>query len=399
METGTDISMMKLAAKQIEFKERVLNGENVYLTGKAGTGKTHIVKEAIKELQAEGKHVVALAPTGIAANNLGGQTLHSFFKLTPYGILDFEACQYAGPDKKVLFRKADVIVIDEISMLRADIFDATNLTLLKNGCGSLTGKQIILVGDMKQLPAVATQLDLSVLLEFYRGVEFFHAAVYPKLNMKTIELDEIQRQSDPEFIENLNIVRDGGRAPYFKQFIRETPRGVILAPHNLTVMRYNEIGLNSVQKPAHIFTAMITGNIKPEDFNIEREIVVKHGCPIMYLANSQSAPLVNGTIGIFIEKGNNYFIQVGGAKYALEPVKFSKKEYTWNPDKQKMELKDVGTITQHPIKLAYALTIHKSQGLTFPEVTIDLTKKCFAPGQLYTAMSRVTGPAGLTIIT
>lgn len=389
---------MELAIKQKEFWDSVMNGENIFLTGKAGTGKSYITKKAISDLTGSGKKVIALAPTGIAANNIGGQTIHSAFSLNPFGVLTYSACNFLKAEKRQLMNAVDTIIIDEISMLRADILDGINWTLIKNGCGSLEQKQIIFIGDMKQLSAVVDDNMLSVMLTTYRGSEFFNAKIYDDLNVKEIELDEPQRQTDPDFISALNYVRDGKKSEYFRRFISSQSEGIVLAPHNSTVTKYNIEGLQELEGEEYVFEASVEGNVKASDFNVESTVKVKDGCKIMYLANSKNNNLINGTLGIFRVVDDVYFIEVDEVNFALHRIEFTKKEYVLDEKTNSLELKTIGTINQYPIKLAYALTIHKSQGLTFDNVTVDLTMPCFGPGQLYVALSRVRTPEGLKII-
>lgn len=391
--------MTNLSTKQTVFINDVMEGKNIFLTGKAGTGKTYVVKKAIEQLKAKGKKIVAIAPTGIAANNLGGQTIHSMFALNPFGVMDFKSCNFLKGEKRRMLDMIDVILIDEVSMLRADILDGMNWTLIKNGCSGLPSKQIVFIGDMKQLPAVVNDNTRSILYRTYNGVEFYEAKIFEKLAVETVELDEVLRQNDPEFIDNVNIIREGGRAPYFHQFIGSDTKGVILAPHNSTVDKYNKSGLDGLKGDLFTFDAKVTGNINADDFNLPTKIQVKNGAKIMYLVNSKDNDLVNGTLGTFVSHEDCHFIRVNGVDHALDKVEFTKKEYVLNDNKTDLELKVVGSIEQYPFKLAYALSIHKSQGLTFDEVTIDLTRPCFSPGQFYVAVSRVTGPSGLRIIT
>lgn len=388
---------MELSKKQQQFIDAVMAGKNVYLDGKAGTGKTFVAKKAIQELRNLNKKIVLVAPSGIAANNLGGVTIHSMFNINPFGVQSFGTCQYLKEEKRRVLRNVDTIFIDEISMLRPDILDAINWTFLKNGCDGIDKRQVIFIGDMKQLEPPIKDNEKSVLFRTYNGVEFYHAKCYSKLNIERIELDEIQRQSDPEFIEALNIIREGGRTPYFRNFVHTEPNGIILAPHNATVKKYNIEGVSKLNTPEFKFVADVSGNIKAEDFNLDSEVSVKQGAKIMFLANRGN--LVNGTLGTFVSHEGCHYIRVGSIDYPIERMEFSKKEYVLNDDESDFELRIIGTIKQYPIKLAYALSIHKSQGLTFDEVTVDLEKPCFSKGQLYVALSRVTSPNGLRIIT
>jgi ATP-dependent DNA helicase PIF1 len=390
---------MEYSKGQQSFLFRVLAGENIFLTGKAGTGKSTIVRKAISKLQSQGRNIVALAPTGIAANNIGGQTLHSFFNLNPFGVLNYKECNFLKGEKRSLIDRIDTIFIDEVSMLRPDLFDAINWTLLKNGCKSIKEIQFILIGDLKQLPAPIDDNMRSVLYQTYLGEEFYHAAVFEKLNFQFIELDEVLRQNNEDFISALNAIREGQKHEYFRQFANKETKGIILAPHNATVARYNKEGLDALPGFEHVFTASIEGNVKADDFNLETVVRVKDGAKIMYLANSRNNNLINGTLGTFKSYGDNYFIVVNGVEYALDRIKCTKKQYVLNEKQDKLELEEIGSITQYPIKLAYALTIHKAQGLTFSECTIDLSRPCFQKGQMYTALSRVTSPDGLSIIT
>lgn len=395
LDTTTEIT---LANKQQLFLDSVLAGKNVFLTGKAGTGKSHVLKLAIEQLKDRGKKVVAVAPTGIAANNVGGQTIHSMFSINPFGVTDYETCNFLRGQKRKLLKAIDVIFVDEVSMLRPDILDGMHWTLIKNGCDGLDKRQIIFVGDLKQLPPPINDNTRSVLYRTYDGQEFTYAKVFEKLGVETIDLDEVHRQSNEEFIHHLNIIREGGRSDYFRQFVTDSPSGIILAPHNATVQKYNEAGLAALKGEEFVFEAVVTGNANAADFNLENTVRVKNGAKIMYLVNSKDNPLVNGTLGIFVSHNSCHYIRVGNVDYNLSKVLLSKNEYVFDKAKDDLVLQEIGSIEQYPIKLAYALSIHKAQGLTFDEVTVDLTRPCFQSGQLYVALSRVRTPEGLRLI-
>lgn len=390
---------MELNKDQSEFFELAKSGANIYLSGKAGTGKSFVIKQIIEHFQEIKRTFVAVAPTGIAANNIGGSTIHSTFLIKPFGVSSFENCTRCNSKKREMFQFIQTIIIDEVSMLRPDTLDAIHWTLQKNGVrGGLTSKQVIFVGDMKQLPIIVDDNTKSVMYETYKGESFMDALVYQELGVKEINLSEILRQNDQDFINALNIIRDGGKSEYFRQFVSKEYVGIVIAPHNDTVEQYNEVGLRSQEGELIELFAEISGNAKPDEFNLDPLIRVKNGCKIMYLANKKSSGLINGTLGVFVVEGEDYFIETENGKFLLEQKEFKKVKYEWDSVKKKMELITVGSIVQYPFRLAYALSIHKSQGLTFDKLTIDLRRSCFAKGQLYVALSRVKSPEGLRII-
>lgn len=391
---------MDLNKKQVEFIDLAISGKNIFLTGAAGTGKSAALKRAISILKESEKKVIAVAPTGIAANHIGGQTIHSVFSLNPSGILTFRECNFLKQEKRRLLEAIDTIVIDEASMVRPDILDAINWTFMKNGLDGLRERQVIFVGDFRQLKPVINDNTRSVMMRTYDGDTMFHAKVYPSLSVVDIELDEVVRQSDIEFIDALNIVRNGGKSDYFRRFVHtEQNNGIVLAPYNTTVAEYNKKGLESLKTEAFVFDAVVTGNARADEFNLDSKVVVKQGAKVMYLINSKDAPLFNGTMGVFASHEGNHYIQVNGIDYPLQTIEFEKKEYVLNEKENDLELRVVGSIKQVPIRLAYALSVHKAQGLSLPQVTLDLSRPCFSEGMLYVALSRVTTPSGLRILT
>jgi len=384
--------------RQNYFLNLVQQGKNIFLTGKAGVGKSHITKVALKMFEAMGLQVAAVAPTGVAANNIGGQTIHSLFGLDIAGILDEKRVKHLKAGNAAVLCKMQVLVIDEISMLRPDILDAMHWTMVKNGAKKgLMGVQVIFVGDPLQLQVILDDNERTVLLSKYEGTTFDFPKIYHSLNVHTVELTEVLRQSNMDFIEALNQIREGSKSvPYFRQFVHKEANGIVLAPHNDTVAQYNRNGLEKQEGKEYVYEASIEGYCKAEEFSLEKTIRVKEGCKIMYLVNSKNNPLRNGTLGTFVIKEGKPYIRVDNIDYHMTPVTLSKKKYVAYGSK--LELEEVGSIKQYPFKLAYALSIHKSQGLTFDEVTVDLTRPVFQTGQLYVALSRVRTPEGLRII-
>lgn len=419
---------MEFKKKQLEFLELAKEGNNLHLSGKAGTGKSTVVMEYIKWAEENNKKIVKLAPTGIAAMNIGGQTIHSFFKL-PFGEEYTLKNMPIPKDESIeLFNLIDIIVIDEVSMLRPDVLQACFWTMHKGRVNDYLGKQYIFVGDLAQLEAVIKDEEKPAMKKRYGGTKFYDALDYPTLEVETIELDEIVRQSDPEFIEALNIIREDGASPYFRQFVTDTPKGIILAPYNKIVDEYNLKGLNKHEGKIVEYYNEASGKAKLMDFDLPEKVMVKEGCKIMCLINKPDEGVVNGTLGTYtltkqaitewkrvpismIGPGTIQYETVPETTYVdcpgiklesgkvvpLPQVTNEKKEYEKNEDGELVQ-KVVGRVKGYPFKLAYALSIHKSQGLTFDEITVDLRKPCFASGQLYTALTRVKTPAGLNLI-
>lgn len=392
---------IKLTDGQQKFIDLANKGENIFLTGKAGTGKSFIINHFVDQCR---DNVVKLGTTGIAAANIKGQTIHSFFQINPYEVYQGKQKQNLSKWKKKAIKKASIFIVDEVSMMRPDLLDA-----IQGRC-DLNNKQIIFVGDLKQLPVIQSGKQQHIVNSIYGSHLFYDAKIYKELNVVNVELDEIKRQSDTRFIKALNKIREGGKDDYFRRFVGEKPNdGVILAPHNSTVSKYNSEGLNKLDSKLITFKASIDGKINPDDYKVNEEIDVKSGAKIMYCMNNKEAGLVNGDIGTFLVEDDKYFFVKKGHKTELKRKIFENQKYVIEEVKKKtkegkiifrdeLKLKKIGEMRQYPIKLAYALSIHKSQGMTFNEATVDLTRPCFAEGQMYVALSRCTTPEGLRIV-
>lgn len=406
------MDIFKPDSDQIAAMELFYSGKSVFLSGKAGVGKSTLIRHAINANKFL-RRPVLLGTTGIAAINIGGQTLHSFFSIPPsQEPLTFERCNYVKTEKRMMWDRTSIIIIDEVSMLRPDVLDAIHWTLQKNHCQGLHRKQVIFVGDEKQLPPVIKQAEEEAFFNEYASTSFTEAKIYPRLNVSTVNLTHIHRQDNADFIEQLNVVREASRTvqgfpEYFDKFVTDEPKGVIITPHVETARHYNARMLSSLNTPLFKFKAEVTGEISTKDFNMEETLLLKDGAIVMHTVNDPETGLVNGSVGtirIRTKEGSMVTPELvfeddrTGGSYPMFFHVFEKKEYYYDEYTSTLKQRTVGSATQYPLKLAYAMTIHKSQGLTFEECTIDLSRSCFADGQLYTALSRVRGPEGLNII-
>ena len=374
--------------------------QHLFLTGRAGTGKSVLLRHFRENTK---KRVVVAAPTGIAALNVQGQTIHSLFRLAP----QLQRKGRLAPNSRVctLLKRIDTLVIDEISMVRADLLDAIDERLREAFRNNLPfgGVQILLFGDVYQLPPIVEEGLMPYFEAVHQGYFFFNALVWRETEFKIYELTQVFRQKDPVFRELLNAVRDGtitdeqleqlnGCSP-----ISMPDEGTVtLATTNALVTEINQQRLDQLKGKAHQYQAVITGEMKKSVFPTEENLHLKKDAQVVLLKNDKDGRWVNGTVGK-IEKlsEETIAVRVGGRVYTLEKETWEEIGYTYDLETQKVEMQVLSSFTQYPIRLAWALTIHKSQGQTYDSVALDLTTATFAPGQLYVALSRCTRLEGL----
>lgn len=407
---------------------------SLFLTGKAGTGKSTFLRYICEHTKK--KHVV-LAPTGIAAINAGGATLHSFFKLpfhpllpndTRYSARNIREALRYNSEKIKLIKELELIIIDEISMVRADIIDFID-RILRIYCRNMRqpfgGKQLLVVGDIYQLEPVLKEEDRLLLQPFYPSAFFFHARVFREFSLLSIELKKVYRQTDPLFIGILDHIRTSHatqadlnllnarvcpldpnerfdcKEPSSKPSTINPQPSITLSAHRDTVDHINQAELDKLPGEPTTFWGTVKGDFPETSLPTPIELNVKVGAQVIFVKNDMEKRWVNGTIGIIEaideEAGIIYVITDDGQEQEVEQERWSNVRYTFNEVEKKIEEEEIGVYVQFPLRLAWAITIHKSQGLTFKRANIDFTGGVFAGGQAYVALSRCTSLEGLTM--
>ena len=395
--------------------------QSVFLTGKAGTGKSTFLKYICNHTK---KKYVVLAPTGIAAINAGGVTLHSFFKLPFRPMLPddpdlslshgriFEFFKYPKEKRKII-AEVDLIIIDEISMVRADIIDCVD-RILRVYSGNMRlpfgGKQLLFVGDVFQLEPVVPSDQKEILSLFYASPFFFSARVFKDINLVPIELQKVYRQTDSVFINILDRIRNNAarkqeldtlNGRYFPSFEPQNEDMYItLATRRDQVDFINEKKLAELPGEEYVSVGKIEGDFPESSLPTQLSLSIKEQAQVIFIDNDYERRWVNGTIGMVSgidENGNVYVLLESGVEHLVEPTSWRNYKYKYNEKEKRIEEEIVGTFEQLPIRLAWAITVHKSQGLTFSRVVVDLTGGVFAGGQTYVALSRCTSLEGLVL--
>ena len=383
------------------------SNNNFFLTGNAGTGKTTLLK---RFRQQTSKKVVLLAPTGIAALNIKGQTIHSFFHFPPR-IITPQVISTIHTNNRI-YKTVDTIIIDEVSMVRADLFEGIDIFMRRHGRDSnrlFGGTQIILAGDPYQLPPVVNSEEEPIISKFYKTPYFFSTKTYNHSSFQLLELMEIHRQHDEKFIKLLNLIRHGkvntqDLKPINDKLIESSyahskTKGVTLSTTNNVANTINRTQLLKLPGPEYEFQAKIIGKF-PEEKNtiVPRKLLLRKGARVMTLKNT--GKFKNGDTGTVTKLDKrNIFIKLdsGGEKFVLSREKWENIHYRIDPDSNSIKVEVIGELRQFPLRLAWAITIHKSQGMTFDRVNIDYSRSPFVGGQTYVALSRCRSLEGLTI--
>lgn len=408
--------MQTNAQLELAFNFVQYTGQNIFLTGKAGTGKTTFLK-SLKEKSP--KRMIVVAPTGVAAINAGGVTIHSFFQLSfapQIGIENEQIRQMRFNKEKInIIRSLDLLVIDEISMVRADILDAIDRVMrrFKNGRKPFGGAQVLMIGDLQQLAPVIKNDEWNLLKREYETIYFFSSKVLKETKFVSIELNYVFRQQDYKFIAILNKVRDNKldqeavnvlNQRYLPDFKPNDIDGYItLCTHNVQADRINEAKLRSIQSKTKAFTARIEGKFPEYSYPTEFELKLKIGAQVMFVKNDPSPEKLfyNGKIGLITDiEDETVFVRCPDDEdeIAVSPLLWENIKYSIDEKTSEIKEEIEGSFSQIPLKLAWAITIHKSQGLTFERAIID-AEASFAHGQVYVALSRCKTLEGMVLST
>jgi ATP-dependent exoDNAse (exonuclease V) alpha subunit len=383
-----------------------------FITGRAGTGKSTLLQHFRKTTK---KEIAVLAPTGVAAVNVKGQTIHSFFGFRPD--ITPDKVKAISPRDKTLFRKLKAIVIDEISMVRADLLDCMDIFLRIYGKKKLLpfgGVQMIFIGDLYQLPPVVTSREKSYFSLHYRSPYFFDSEVFAEgLEMEFVELEKVYRQRDEGFLTLLNAIRNNTATDeeiaeinrrYFPDFRDEVGLAITLTTTNDLAEVINTERLSGLKGKEHRYQGRVEGDFERKDLPTGLEITVKKGAQVMLLTNDPEGWWVNGSIGrvLSIEKRKDEPDRIRvelpeGDQVDILPHTWEMFEFHYQKEEKRVASEVVGRFTQYPLKLAWAVTIHKSQGLTFDRAVIDIGRGTFSHGQLYVALSRCTSLDGIVL--
>ncbi|XBQ17511.1 MAG: AAA family ATPase [Oceanicaulis sp.] len=392
------------AQQQAVVDFAVEGGAHLFLTGRAGTGKTTVTRAILRRL---GGRAAVLAPTGVAAMNAGGQTLHSFFRLPPRLITP-------GDIRRVRNARAiqalSTLVIDEISMVRSDLMQAVDFSLRLNRDSNepFGGVRLVLVGDLAQLPPIARGEEAAFLEETYGGPFFFHAPSFRDAGFTMVELSKVHRQADPDFVEILNAVREGELTPDLSERLGERVTGrtgleasathVVLTATNEAAARINQARLDGLLGEPRGFSGKVEGEFDPRLFPTEDPLILKAGARVMTIRNDPGGRYVNGSIGEVVGfTPDGVKVLVNGETVTVEKVSWERMRYAADAKTGALKRETIGSYAQYPLRLAWAMTIHKSQGLTLDRVFLDVSRRLFAHGQAYVALSRARTFEGLEL--
>ncbi len=413
MNKDLNIELNEQFTKALDIMEN--SNKSIFITGKAGTGKSTLLEYF---RQHTNKKIVVLAPTGVAALNVGGQTIHSFFGFKPD--ITKDKVRKLRKSKRRIIEELEAVIIDEISMVRADLLDCIDISLRLNRNKKdepFGGVQMIFIGDLYQLPPVVTYKEKDIFNKYYAGAYFFNANVFRDIQIEFVELEKIYRQKDERFIEILNAIRNNTLTDTHIEILNKCVGKVLsgsripvitLTTTNKKAEDINRRHLESLHSKIYTYPACIEGEFDKRSYPAPEKLRLAVGAQVMLVNNDSSGRWVNGTLAKIVDivskdKDEDDFDRImvklaNGSVEEVTPYTWEVFNFYYNEEEARIETETVGTFTQYPLHLAWAVTIHKSQGKTFPKVIIDFSRGTFAPGQAYVALSRCTSLEGISLV-